>query len=66
MLAVVLSLLFGLAAFVALIVIRRAIATGASRARYLLAVLAEAEASAGIVRPTAPRRPAAARRLAAA
>jgi hypothetical protein len=50
MLAIAISLLFGLAAFAALAVIRSSVTVGARRARTILAELAEIERRAGVSR----------------
>jgi hypothetical protein len=59
MLAIAISLMFGLAAFTALAVIRSSVVAGSRRARAILAELAEIERRAGVTRgPSAlPRQP---------
>jgi len=59
MLAIAVSLLFGLAAFTALAVLASSLVTGARRARVILAELAEIDARPCVTR-TAAVRPAAA------
>ena len=51
MLAITVSLLFALAAFAALVVIRSSLAIGTARTRQILAELAEIERRAGVTRP---------------
>jgi hypothetical protein len=58
MLAIAVSLLFGLAAFAALVVIASSLKAGARRARAIVAELAEIDRTARVTRPrSVPFRP---------
>ena len=57
MLAIAISVLFALAAFAALTVIRSSIVAGSRRARAILAELAEIERREGVTRTRSARQP---------